>query len=214
MARIPAATPSQAGLKTKLILRFGPRMMEKLTGRRPEKGLEPIAIYAHAPELLGGILKIEQATSKAKRVDDGLKNLAQLKASTIIGCEYCIDLGSQIARRSGLSDEKLLALPHHRESGLFTALEMLVLDYAAAITRTPVEVSDELFNALREHLDEAQMVELTSVIALENMRSRFNWALDVAAAGFSEGMVCAVPEVAGPSQALRYSQISSAPQSR
>lgn len=194
MARIPAVTSSQAGLKTKLILRFGPKMMEKLTGRRPENGLEPIAIYAHAPELLGGVLKVEQATAKADRVDDGLKNLAQLKASTIIGCEYCIDLGSQVARRSGVSDEKLLALHHHRHSGLFSELEMLVLDYAAAVTRTPVEVCDELFAALREHLNEAQMVELTSVIALENMRSRFNWALDVAAAGFSEGMVCAAPE--------------------
>jgi 4-carboxymuconolactone decarboxylase len=199
MARIPAVTSSQAGLKTKLILRFGPKMMKKLTGRRPENGLEPIAIYAHAPELLGGVLKIEQATAKANRVDNGLKNLAQLKASTIIGCEYCIDLGSQVARRSGLSDDKLLALSRHRDSGLFSELEMLVLDYAAAMTRTPVEVSDELFAALRERLNEAQMVELTSVIALENMRSRFNWALDVTAAGFSEGMVCAVPE---PSSAV------------
>lgn len=194
MARIPAVTRSQAGPKTKLILRFGPRMMQKMTGRRPENGLEPIAIYAHAPELLGGILKIEQATAKAKRVDYGLKVLAQLKASTLIGCEYCIDLGSQIARRSGFSDEKLLALPHHRDSGLFSELEMLVLDYAAAMTRTPAEVSDELFVALRAHLNQAQMVELTSVIALENMRSRFNWAMDVTAAGFSEGMVCAAPE--------------------
>ena len=205
MARIPAVTPSQAGPKTKLILRFGPKMMEKMTGRRPDNGLEPIAIYAHAPELLGGILKIEQATAKAKRVDNGLKVLAQLKASTIIGCEYCIDLGSQIARRSGFSDEKLLALPHHRDSGLFSEIEMLVLDYAAAMTRTPAEVSDELFAALRAHLNQAQMVELTSVIALENMRSRFNWAMDVTAAGFSEGMVCAVPEpssAAGGRQAV------------
>ena len=198
MARIPAVTSSQAGPKTKLVFRFGPKMMEKLTGRRPDNGLEPIAIYAHAPELMGGILKIEQATAKAKRVENGLKILAQLKASTIIGCEYCIDLGSQIARRSGFSDEKLLALPHHRASGLFSELEILVLDYAAAMTRTPVEVSDELFAALRAHLNEAQMVELTSVIALENMRSRFNWAMDVASAGFSEGMVCAVPETSLP----------------
>ncbi len=194
MARIPAVRPSDAGLKTKLILRVGPKMMEKLTGRRPENGMEPIALYAHAPALLGGILKLEQATAKANRVESRLKILAQLKASTVIGCEYCIDLGSQIGRRSGLTDEELLALPRYRESGLFTELEMLVLDFTVGMTRTPLEVSDGLFSELRKQFDNPQLVELTSVIALEGMRSRFNWALGVGAAGFSEGMVCAVPE--------------------
>jgi hypothetical protein len=61
------------------------------------------------------------------------------------------------------------------------------------MSRTPVEVPDALFARLREHFDEAQLVELTSAIALENMRGRFNLALGVGAAGFSEGLVCAVP---------------------
>ena len=69
------------------------------------------------------------------------------------------------------------------------------LDYASGISATPVDVSDELFAALSEHFDEPQLVELTSVIALENFRSRFNLALGIGAAGFSEGMVCAVPEM-------------------
>ena len=197
MARIPAVNPSQAGLKTKLVLRFGPRMMEKLTGTRPDNGMEPIAIYAHAPKLLGGLLKLEQANAKVDRVDNDLKILAQLRASTLIGCEYCIDLGSQIARRSGLSDEKLLALHRYRDSGMFTDLEMLVLDYATAVTRTPVDVPDALFDKLREHFDNPQLVELTGVIALENMRSRINGGLGIGASGFSEGMVCAVPEAKG-----------------
>ncbi len=194
MARIPAVSPTDAGVKTKLILRFGPKMMEKLTGRRPENAMEPIALYAHVPALLGGVLELEQATAKVKRVDNRLKILAQLKTSTLIGCEFCIDLGSQIARRSGLTDEELRALPRYRQSGLFTELEMLVLDYTVGMTRTPLEVSDALFAELREHFDNAQLVELTSVIAMEGMRSRFNWALGVGAAGFSAGMVCAVPE--------------------
>jgi len=65
------------------------------------------------------------------------------------------------------------------------------------MSRTPTTVSDELFAALREHFDERQMVELTNVIAIENMRARFNSAFDMTPAGFSEGMVCAVPELAG-----------------
>ncbi|WRP16076.1 hypothetical protein U7230_08125 [Carboxydochorda subterranea] len=93
----------------------------------------------------------------------------------------------------GLSDKELLALPFYRTSDLFNEIEKLVLDYAVAMSRTPVAVSDELFAKLRTHFDDAQLVELTHVIALENMRGRFNRALGVGSAGFSEGMVCAVP---------------------
>jgi AhpD family alkylhydroperoxidase len=150
-------------------------------------------MYAHVPGLLRGVAGLEQATAKLHRLDERLKYLAELKAATLTHCEYCIDLGSQVARRSGLSDEHLLALPSYRTSALFTDLEKLVLDYAVGMSRTPVEVSDALFAELREHFDEAQLVELTHVIALENMRGRFNLALGVGAAGFSEGMVCAVP---------------------
>ena len=73
-----------------------------------------------------------------------------------------------------------------------------MLDYAVGMSRTPVEVSDELFAELRKHFDDAQLVELTHVIALENMRGRFNLALGIGAAGFSEGMVCAVPASVAP----------------
>jgi len=48
---------------------------------------------------------------------------------------------------------------------------------------------------LQSHFDEAQLVELTNVIALENMRGRFNLALGIGAAGFSEGSVCAIPDL-------------------
>ncbi len=58
------------------------------------------------------------------------------------------------------------------------------------MSRSPVAVSDVLFDRLREHFDEAQLVELTSIIALENYRARVNWALGIEAQGFSEGAFC------------------------
>ncbi len=70
----------------------------------------------------------------------------------------------------------------------------LVLEYAEGMTRTPVEVPDELFERLREHFDERQIVELTMAIGLENLYSRSNWALGIEGQGFSEGMYCVVPE--------------------
>jgi alkylhydroperoxidase family enzyme len=100
----------------------------------------------------------------------------------------------------GLSDEELLALPSYQTSGLFTDLGKLVLDYAVGMSRAPVEVSDPLFAKLRSHFDQAQLVELTHLTALENLRGRFNLALGIGAAGFSEGMVCVVPATAEPAE--------------
>jgi AhpD family alkylhydroperoxidase len=192
MARIQAARAG--GLRVKLIYYFTRRGMARLSGRETERMLEPLQMFAHSPALLNAYARLEQATAKLHRVDKRLSDLAELKAATMTSCEYCIDLGSQIARRrSGLTDEHLLALPRHRDSELFSDVEKLVMDYAAGMSRTPVEVPDELFARLREHFDDAQLVELTYVIALENLRGRFNLAFGIGSAGFSEGMVCALP---------------------
>ena len=156
--------------------------------------LEPLELFARVPRLLFGYGMLEAAAGKSNLVEDHLKNLAQLKAATMTNCEYCIDMGSSIARRAGMSDEQILALSQYRESKLFSDLDKLVLDYAVGMSRTPVEISDELFSTLRQHFDDAQLVELTSVIALENMRGRFNLALGIGTANFSEGMVCAIPD--------------------
>ena len=170
------------------------RVLARLSRRKLGRDVDPVGVYAHAPRLLLGYGMYEQATSSEHKVDERLKVLAVLKAAALVNCEFCADIGSAEARRAGVSEEQLLALPRYRESDAFDALERLVLDYAVAMTRTPPEVSDGLFAALRGHFDERQMVELTNVIALENLRSRFNSALDMTPAGFSEGMVCIVPE--------------------
>src|SRR5439155_3891662 len=194
MAHIAGISAENAGQDARLVFDYARRGLAGITGREPERMLEPLEMYAHAPELLKAIAGLEMATAQLNRLDERLTVLAQLKAATLTSCEYCIDLGSQIARRSGLSDEQLLALPAYRSSPLFTDVEKLVLDYAVGMSRTPVDVPDGLVAKLLEHLDEGQLVELTHVIALENMRGRFNLALGIGAAGLSEGMVCAVPE--------------------
>jgi AhpD family alkylhydroperoxidase len=191
------SSPERIGPLTRLILRISRRKVAQLTGRESERMIEPLEAYARTPRLLAGYGMLEQATAKQQRVEPRLKVLAELKAATLTQCEYCIDIGSQIARRAGIGDDQLLALPRYRQSEEFDGLEKLVLDYADGMSRTPVAVSDELFAALRRRFDDAQLVELTNVIALENMRGRFNLALGIGASGFSAGMVCAVPEDVG-----------------
>lgn len=63
-----------------------------------------------------------------------------------------------------------------------------------ALTDTPAEVPDALFERLREHFDEAQLIELTATIAWENYLARFNRGFAVEAQGFSEGAVCPLPD--------------------
>ncbi len=200
MKRIPGISDRQAGLGLKLTYFFTRRAFEQLTGRDAKElngsGLEPLEIYALIPGLLKGLSSLVQATGKLHALDEKLRNLAELKAATLTSCEYCIDLGSQVARRSGMTDEKLLALPFYKDSPLFSDLEKLVLDYAVGMSHTPVDVPDALFDELHEHLSDAQLVELTHVIALETMYGRCNLAVGIGAAGFSAGMVCALPVTA------------------
>jgi len=198
MARIAGVSDRDAGEQVKLAYHFTREGVAQLTGRAPERMIEPLQMYAYLPGLLSGYGMLEQATGELTGLDKRTRALAELKAATLTHCEYCIDIGSQIARRWGLSDEELLALPSYQDSALFSALEKRVLDYAVGMSRTPVEVSDALFAALHEHFSAAQLVELTHIIALENMRGRFNLALGIGAAGFSEGMVCAVPASVTP----------------
>jgi alkylhydroperoxidase family enzyme len=187
MARIDGVSTRNASPLVRLIYR--------LSRRRLGRDVEPIAVYAHAPGLLLGYGMLEQATASQHRVPERLKVLAETKAAALVSCEFCCDIASSIAREAGVSERQLLALPRYAESEEFSELERLVLDYATAMTRTPATVSDAMIASLREHFDERQLVELTHVIALENLRARFNTAFDMTPAGFSEGMVCVAPEL-------------------
>jgi AhpD family alkylhydroperoxidase len=202
MARIEGVSKSQAGPMIKLVYKFGPRMMKKLTGRLPQNGdgLEPFQVWAHQPKMMMGMGKFNQAIRKGKAVDERTKNLIELKGAQMIGCEYCVDLGSQICRNSGLSDEELLALPGYQSSELFSDREKAALDYTVAVMRTPVEVTDELFARVRSYFDERQLVEITALLTLVNV-DRFNAAFGIGSAGFSDGMVCLVPDRPDPARA-------------
>ena len=98
-----------------------------------------------------------------------------------------------MGRKSGISAEQIANLSNYRTSANFSDLERWVLEYADAMTRVPVEVPDALFARLREKFNEAELVELTSAIAWENYRARFDHAFGIEGENFSEGAVCALP---------------------
>ena len=79
-------------------------------------------------------------------------------------------------------------------SANFTEKEKNVMRFAAALTQTPADVTDELFKALQRDFCKRQLVELTAAITWENYRARFNRAFGVEAEGFSHGKFCPLPE--------------------
>ena len=195
MARITGVPEDKAGPMTKLIYFFMRRGMKKMTGREPawNSGIEPAVIWAVRPKMMMGMGFFQGAVRGGHALDERLKNLVEIKATQMIGCEYCVDLGSQICRNSGLSDEELLAVPRYQSSDLFTERERAALDYTVGVMRTPVEVSDELFDRTKKHFTDQQIVELTALLTVVNL-DRFNAAFGIGSAGFSDGMVCVLPD--------------------
>ena len=125
-------------------------MSRKRLGRVPQ----PFAVAAHHTKIFGAMSGFEMALDKSSSVPERYKALGELRAAMVVGCEFCVDIGSMIARESGLSDDELKDLVDWQSSERLDEKDKLVLAYADAISSTPVEVSDELFEQLREHFDE------------------------------------------------------------
>lgn len=187
MSRLHPAEPTGLDPIRRLTFRAARRMYGRET--------EPLQVMAHHRPLTLGLGALSLADERfSKRVDGHLKHLARLRAAQLVGCEWCLDFGSYLAQKAGGDPQKLRALASWRESPLFDDRERLVLEYAEAMTRTPVGVTDELFARLQDHFDEGQLVELTMSVALENLYTRFNWAMGIEGEGFSEGMYCVRPQ--------------------
>jgi alkylhydroperoxidase family enzyme len=86
--------------------------------------------------------------------------------------------------QTGADEDKIREVPGWRESPRFSEMERVALEYAEAMTITGQRVGDELFARLRALFDDAQIVELTAAVALENFRSKFNVPLGIESQGF------------------------------
>jgi alkylhydroperoxidase family enzyme len=93
-----------------------------------------------------------------------------------------------------MTEAQLLDMARFEESSAFSSKEKLGLRLTVALTRTPATVDDQLFADLRAEFSEPQLVELTTAIAWENYRARFNRTFGILAEGFSEGAFCPLPE--------------------
>lgn len=178
--------------------RQGPFAAAVAWGARKSYGrdLKSARIFARHPRLMFGYLRSNRAAEHTPHVPKPLAELAVLRAASLVGCEFCLDIGSEFARRSGLTDAQLLSLHDAHASGLFDDDQLLVIDLATGMSSTPGEVDDELIERARARFGVKGTMELAQLIAWENARARLNIALDIAPEGFSAGKTCALPYTA------------------
>lgn len=174
----------RSGLLRRLALRYAARTYRQLP--------EPLGVWAHHGGVFWTWSAAEMAVQRSWRtLPPTIASLVQVRAASVIGCPWCLDFGSLLATHAGVSEQQLRDLHRWQDSSAFTDAESLALAYADALSSTPMAVTDELVAELRTHFSDAQMVELTAFVALENQRSRFNHGLGITAQGFTTG-ACAL----------------------
>jgi AhpD family alkylhydroperoxidase len=147
--------------------------------------LKPALLWARVPKLFLAVTILYGVVDRRKSpVDPVLRSLVMVLVSQISSCRFCVDINASLfAERAG-SAEKLQALERWRESDIFSKKEKVVLEYAEAITHPGQKVNDGLIERLREFFDEDGIVELTGLVAFQNLSSMFNNALDIPSQGF------------------------------
>jgi len=147
--------------------------------------LDAARLWARSPRLFLGVAflygMIERRSSP---LSPALRALVTVHVSQINWCAFCVDLNSATLLKRGASPEKVAALDNWRDSNLFDEAERVALDYAEAVTRSDRQVDDALIARLRQHFNDDAIIELTGLIAFQNMSSKFNSALDVPPQGF------------------------------
>lgn len=176
MARIPLDPPRS--IQNRLLAWYSRRSFGAV--------LEPSLALAHHPQVLRGDTRWEMSVQRWHRLPAGLSALAQLAAASTVGCSWCMDFGYWLSMSGGLDAAKVREASHWRDSVAYTDVERRVLAYAEAMSVTPPTVTDEMVAGLRADLDDAQLVELTMMIAVENQRSRVNSALGLTSQGFAD----------------------------
>lgn len=153
--------------------------------RRYGRELEPARLWARSPKVFAALALLYGALDRSSSpIEPALRTLVTVRVSQINWCAFCVDINSATALKRGLSEAHLEALLHAEESALFDERTKAALAYAEAVTRTDRQVDAALMARLKSHFDDEAIIELTALIAFQNLSSKFNSALDVSAQGF------------------------------
>ena len=158
-----------------------------------EHRFDLVRLLALRPALLVGTGAAEFAAMVSNKVPPRLKMLAEFRVASIVGCEFCMDIGAALAEYDGLDPRQVGELNDFETSDAFSDDERLVLRFATALSERSAVVPADLRAAVSQRFTQAQVVELAAAIAHEHERSRFYVGIDLPPSRFASDTACRIP---------------------
>jgi AhpD family alkylhydroperoxidase len=149
--------------------------------------LNPTKAWGIVPRLMFGMnFFFKLISSKKSRIDASLRTLISVRISQINNCEFCVDMNSHLFFESKGETEKISQLKSWQANNIYSQREQVALEYAETVTITGRNVSPELQSKLLQQFKKEEIIELTAIIAYQNLSSKFNSALDIKPNGFCD----------------------------
>ncbi len=120
---------------------------------------------------------------------DRLLHLVEIRASQINGCAQCLDMHTQDARAEGETEQRLHTLAAWRETPFFDDRERAALEWTEAVTLVAeTRVPDEVYERVKQHFTEQELIDLTIAVTQINTWNRVNVAFRTVAGNYRAGM--------------------------
>ena len=147
--------------------------------------MEPAQVWAQNPRTFLALANLYGAIDrKSSPIDPILRSLITVRISQLNWCAFCVDLNSMTLIKRAGSEEKVDKLTNWKTEECFSDKEKVSLAYAEAITLSDQNPNESHFSALRQFFSDQAIIDLTALIAFQNMSSKFNSALDIGPQGF------------------------------
>lgn len=170
MARVPLIDENDSTLAT---------LIAKLKGARGGRLLNLYRVLLHSPTFAEAWQAFNSAIRFKSGLDEQARELAIMRVAQLTGADYQFQIhASQYAPAAGITQQQIAALDGSEHSSLFQPAHRALLAYADAMT-VAIEVPDDVYDKLRRHYNNAQIVELTVLIGAYNMHTRVGRALRI-----------------------------------
>lgn len=140
---------------------------------------DQVGVLAHVPSAVKHLPAMLLELREQRNVPYRYIELAIVAVSKLNECDYCVGHHAPLLAVEGVSPEGIARVLDYTGNPELTEVDKLVVEYAIAVTSTPQRIRDAMFERLRRHFSEAQIVELTLRIALCGFFNRFNDALQI-----------------------------------
>ena len=131
--------------------------------------MEPrLDAYKHSPGARSAMWGLEKLVRESG-LEAPLLELVRMRTSQMNGCAYCLDMHSKDARAAGETEQRLYTLSAWRETAFFTDRECAALEWTEAVTDVAhSHVPDDVYERVRKHFTEVELVNLTMAIVAIN----------------------------------------------